>query len=479
MSAMSGDTTSVVPPRTRAGIWYVSDLPAPVGMTPMQSRPANTASMMGAWPGRNSRCPKTSRRTSRGKARPTARSDSATERRASSSPAPKRPRSRCQSARNACKRVSQVRRRDRSAGSPRAQAAWSAATSAATSPARSRSLLAKSWRFREEGGATAREVYTKKKAGPDGPALEMSGPRRELLRDLGVLDHDRVGVARPEVLVDDDDPLRGHHVAHRHAVGAGDGHVVVLLVGVARAVAQVEEVLPHHRRELHDLAAHRDRLALQLLALAPDLLDGAGVGAARLGDLLHLHVAGSGGDGLVLRSHLGWVGRAARLSAGRPWHPAAHGAAAHPAAHGRRHGGHFAARAGQLAEVDDVELAVQLLRLEALHREGVPDADLVADLLVGALHRRPDLTRGGSELEVAVLGDVDLLEHLPAHHLLFARRRRLALGRRGGAGRRPRRRLRLLASHERQGHDGESQHTTHGRRPPKWTNRNRSNSEGA
>src|SRR6266702_2078013 len=394
MSAMSGDTTSVVPPRTRAGIWYVSDLPAPVGMTPMQSRPASTASMMGAWPGRNSRCPKTSRRTSRGKARPTARSDSATERRASSSPAPKRPRSRCQSARNACKRVSQVRRRDRSAGSPRAQAAWSAATSAATSPARSRSLLAKSWRFREEGGATAREVYTKKKAGPDGPALEMSGPRRELLRDLGVLDHDRVGVARPEVLVDDDDPLRGHH------------------------------------------AAHRDRLALQLLALAPDLLDGAGVGAARLGDLLHLHVAGSGGDGLVLRSHLGWVGRAARLSAGRPWHPTAHGAA---------------------------------------H----PDAHLVAVLLVGALHRGPDLTRGGSELEVAVLGDVDLLEHLPAHHLLFARRRRLALGRRGGAGRRPRRRLRLLASHERQGHDGESQHTTHGRRPPKWTNRNRSNSEGA
>jgi hypothetical protein len=46
MSEMSGLTTSTVPGRMRAGIWYVSDLPAPVGMTPMQSRPASTVAMI-------------------------------------------------------------------------------------------------------------------------------------------------------------------------------------------------------------------------------------------------------------------------------------------------------------------------------------------------------------------------------------------------------------------------------------------------
>ena len=51
MSEMSGLTTSTVPGRRRAGIWKVSDLPAPVGMTPMQSRPPSTASMMLLLPG--------------------------------------------------------------------------------------------------------------------------------------------------------------------------------------------------------------------------------------------------------------------------------------------------------------------------------------------------------------------------------------------------------------------------------------------
>ena len=46
MSEISGLSTSTVPGRMRAGIWNVSDLPAPVGMTPMQSRPASTAAMI-------------------------------------------------------------------------------------------------------------------------------------------------------------------------------------------------------------------------------------------------------------------------------------------------------------------------------------------------------------------------------------------------------------------------------------------------
>ena len=33
MSEMSGETTSVNPPRTRAGIWKQMDLPPPVGRT--------------------------------------------------------------------------------------------------------------------------------------------------------------------------------------------------------------------------------------------------------------------------------------------------------------------------------------------------------------------------------------------------------------------------------------------------------------
>ena len=39
ISEISGEITSTAPGRSRAGIWKVSDLPAPVGMTPMQSRP--------------------------------------------------------------------------------------------------------------------------------------------------------------------------------------------------------------------------------------------------------------------------------------------------------------------------------------------------------------------------------------------------------------------------------------------------------
>jgi len=44
----------------------VSDFPAPVGMTPMQSRPASTVSMIFSCPGRKSSKPKTPVRTSRG-----------------------------------------------------------------------------------------------------------------------------------------------------------------------------------------------------------------------------------------------------------------------------------------------------------------------------------------------------------------------------------------------------------------------------
>jgi hypothetical protein len=51
---MSGLTTNTVPGRMRAGIWKVSDLPAPVGMTPMQSRPPITVVMIFSWPGRKS-----------------------------------------------------------------------------------------------------------------------------------------------------------------------------------------------------------------------------------------------------------------------------------------------------------------------------------------------------------------------------------------------------------------------------------------
>ncbi len=50
---MRGERTSTVPGRRRAGIWKVSDLPAPVGMTAMQSRPRRTASITRRWPGRN------------------------------------------------------------------------------------------------------------------------------------------------------------------------------------------------------------------------------------------------------------------------------------------------------------------------------------------------------------------------------------------------------------------------------------------
>ena len=52
MSEISGETTSTAPGSSRAGTWKVSDLPAPVGMTAMQSWPASTASITSSWPGR-------------------------------------------------------------------------------------------------------------------------------------------------------------------------------------------------------------------------------------------------------------------------------------------------------------------------------------------------------------------------------------------------------------------------------------------
>ena len=52
ISAISGETTSVVPPRARPGSWKQSDLPAPVGMTSSTSCPAVTASQTASWWGR-------------------------------------------------------------------------------------------------------------------------------------------------------------------------------------------------------------------------------------------------------------------------------------------------------------------------------------------------------------------------------------------------------------------------------------------
>jgi len=66
MSEMSGERTRTGPSRIFAGIWKVRLLPAPVGMSPMQSRPASTASMIFRWPGRNSSKPNTVRSTSSG-----------------------------------------------------------------------------------------------------------------------------------------------------------------------------------------------------------------------------------------------------------------------------------------------------------------------------------------------------------------------------------------------------------------------------
>ena len=65
MSAMSGETTTVSPPATSAGIWKQSDLPEPVGITVRAWRPASRAVIAGSWPGLKSSKPKTSRSTRR------------------------------------------------------------------------------------------------------------------------------------------------------------------------------------------------------------------------------------------------------------------------------------------------------------------------------------------------------------------------------------------------------------------------------
>src|SRR3989441_2583 len=53
MSAMSGDTTTVVPSSRSAGSWKQSDFPDPVGMTATRSRPSKTAAAASCCPGRN------------------------------------------------------------------------------------------------------------------------------------------------------------------------------------------------------------------------------------------------------------------------------------------------------------------------------------------------------------------------------------------------------------------------------------------
>ena len=61
ISAIRGDTTTVSPSMTRAGIWKQSDLPEPVGITVSAWRPPSSASITASWPGRNPSKPKTSR----------------------------------------------------------------------------------------------------------------------------------------------------------------------------------------------------------------------------------------------------------------------------------------------------------------------------------------------------------------------------------------------------------------------------------
>ncbi len=65
---ISGETTSVRPPSSRAGIWYVTDLPAPVGITPRQSRPAITAWMISSCPARKLEYPNVSFNTASARA---------------------------------------------------------------------------------------------------------------------------------------------------------------------------------------------------------------------------------------------------------------------------------------------------------------------------------------------------------------------------------------------------------------------------
>ena len=59
--AIKGDTTTVSPSMTRAGIWKQRDLPEPVGITVSAWRPSRSASITASWPGRNPSKPKTSR----------------------------------------------------------------------------------------------------------------------------------------------------------------------------------------------------------------------------------------------------------------------------------------------------------------------------------------------------------------------------------------------------------------------------------
>ncbi len=54
MSEMSGETTIAMPGRCSAGIWNVSDLPPPVGMSTNASPPPMTCSTISRWCGRNS-----------------------------------------------------------------------------------------------------------------------------------------------------------------------------------------------------------------------------------------------------------------------------------------------------------------------------------------------------------------------------------------------------------------------------------------
>src|SRR3954452_11618761 len=58
MSAMSGETTTVRPSRSKAGNWKQSDFPPPVGSRAKTSRPARASEIISACSGRKLSYPK-------------------------------------------------------------------------------------------------------------------------------------------------------------------------------------------------------------------------------------------------------------------------------------------------------------------------------------------------------------------------------------------------------------------------------------
>src|SRR6266511_3057187 len=435
-------------------------------MTPTQSRPFSTAEMISRWPGRKPVCPNTVRSNASGSTWPAPPSFStlwrggpradfgsssprATARSRSTSAGGKEDGSSRQRPRSAWRRPWSARRPAPAEGAGARASASSASTSRRTA---SRGALLERWGGTEPAvyslGTTRRELRRRAAlaksrnengCGPWGPhPLERRDARR-LLRDLRVLDDDRVRVAGAEVLLDGDLPLHDDHVAHRGLLGGRDGEVVVL-AGGARAVADVDPVPAHDALVvLHDLAADRDRLLLEGGALSEDLGDGPGV---RSGRLRHLHaadVARARGRGGVLRGHPDGRGAAGLGACGT--------------------GGGGSIRAPDRAEVDDLELALQRLRLEVVHGHRAGHDDLGTLVGVGLRDGGPGLALLRLELEIAVRRRIEPLEHLALDGRRGALRSRCAsLLRRG---------FLLLASRHGHGHQqDDGQTTAHVFEPP-------------